>query len=59
MVQRRFNPFYKLQELVSIEESLGVNISEAEAAEIIQRYDTDGNNLLSLEEFIFYKESQC
>jgi len=47
------------QELVSIEESLGVNISEAEAAEIIQRYDTDGNNLLSLEEFIFYKESQC
>jgi len=47
------------QELVSIEESLGVNISEAEATEIIQRYDTDGNNLLSLEEFIFYKESQC
>ena len=59
MVQRSFNPFYKLQELVSIEESLGVNISEAEATEIIQRYDTDGNNLLSLEEFIFYKESQC
>ena len=43
---------------MSIEESLGVTISEAEAAEIIQRYDTDGNNLLSLEEFIFYKESQ-
>ena len=48
-----------MQELVSIEESLGVNMSEAEATEIISRYDTDGNNLLSLEEFIFYKESQC
>ena len=47
------------QELVSIEESLGVSISEHEALEIIQRYDTDGNNLLSLEEFVFYKESQC
>ena len=47
------------QELVSIEESLGVSISEDEAKEIIQRYDTDGNNLLSLEEFVFYKESQC
>ena len=47
------------QELVSIEESLGVSISEDEAVEIIQRYDTDGNNLLSLEEFVFYKESQC
>ena len=47
------------QELVSIEESLGVSISETEAKEIIQRYDSDGNNMLSLEEFIFYKESQC
>ena len=44
---------------MSIEESLGVSISEDEAMEIIQRYDTDGNNLLSLEEFVFYKESQC
>ena len=42
-----------------MEESLGVTISEAEAAEIIGRYDTDGNNLLNLEEFIFYKNSQC
>lgn len=44
---------------MSIEESLGVSISETEAKEIIQRYDSDGNNMLSLEEFIFYKESQC
>merc|ERR1712107_14722 len=45
------------KELVLVEESLGVTISEAEAAEIIGRYDTDGNNLLNLEEFIFYKNS--
>ena len=46
------------EELVRLEETLGVEITEVEAWEIIDRYDSNGDGMMDLEEFILYKEAK-
>ena len=52
------NGYLTPDELIKLEATLGVHISEAEAQQIINQYDSNGDGRMDLEEFILYKEAK-
>merc|ERR1712037_68667 len=45
-------------ELIKLEASLNVTISQSEAEEIINRYDSNGDGRMDQDEFILYKQAK-
>ena len=45
-------------ELIKLEASFNVTISQSEAEEIINRYDSNGDGRMDQDEFILYKEAK-
>lgn len=45
-------------ELIKLEASFNVTISQSEAEEIINRYDSNGDGRMDQDEFILYKQAK-
>ena len=46
------------EELIRLEAKLNVTISQSEAEEIINRYDSNGDGRMDIDEFILYKQAK-
>ena len=50
--------YLTIDELIKLEASLNVTISQSEAEEIINRYDSNGDGRMDQDEFILYKQAK-